>query len=61
MLPVLLLPFLVPPLIAAAGATSRLLAGRPISEVVGWLRFLTVYDLVFVTLGLLLFGAVIDE
>lgn len=61
MLPVLLLPFLVPPLIAAAGATSRLLAGRPLSEVVGWLRFLTVYDLVFVTLGLLLFGAVIDE
>jgi len=61
MLPVLLLPFLVPPLIAAAGATSRLLAGRPLSEVMGWLRFLTVYDLVFVTLGLLLFGAVIDE
>jgi heme exporter protein B len=61
LLPVLLLPFLVPPLIAAAQATSRLLAGRPLSEVVGWLRFLVVYDLVFVTLGLLLFGAVIDE
>jgi heme exporter protein B len=61
LLPVLLLPFLVPPLIAAAQATSRLLGGRPLSEVVGWLRFLVVYDLVFVTLGLLLFGAVIDE
>ena len=60
-LPVLLLPFLVPPLTAAAESTARLLAGRPLSEVVGWLRFLAVYDLVFVVLGLLLFGAVIDE
>jgi heme exporter protein B len=61
MLPVLLLPFLVPPLTAAAGASSRLFAGRPLSEVAGWLRFLAVYDLVFLTLGLLLFSAVIDE
>jgi heme exporter protein B len=61
MLPVLLLPFLVPPLTAAAGASARLFDGRPLSEVVGWLRFLAVYDLVFVTLGLLLFSAVIDE
>ncbi|MEO6067266.1 MAG: heme exporter protein CcmB [Gemmatimonadales bacterium] len=61
MLPVLLFPFLVPPLTAAAESTARLLSGRPLSEVVGWLRFLAVYDLVFVTLGLLLFGAVIDE
>lgn len=61
MLPVLCLPFLVPPLTAAAEATARLLAGRPLSEVAGWLRFLGVYDVVFVTLGVLLFGAVIDE
>jgi heme exporter protein B len=61
MLPVLLLPFMVPPLTAAAESTARLLAGRPLSEVLGWLRFLAVYDIVFVTLGLLLFGAVIDE
>jgi heme exporter protein B len=61
MLPVLLLPFLVPPLTAAATASARLFAGRPLSEVVGWLRFLAVYDAVFLTLGLLLFSAVIDE
>ena len=61
MLPVLLLPFLVPPLTAAASASSRLFAGRPLNEVVGWLRFLAVYDVVFLTLGLLLFSAVIDE
>ena len=61
MLPVLLLPFMVPPLTIAAEASARLFSGRPLSEVLGWLRFLAIYDVVFVTLGLLLFSAVIDE
>ncbi|HEU4698332.1 MAG TPA: heme exporter protein CcmB [Gemmatimonadales bacterium] len=61
MLPVLLLPFMVPPLTGAVQATSRLLAGRPLSEVVGWLRLLAVYDVVFVTLATLIFAAVVDE
>ena len=61
MLPVLLLPFMVPPLIAAAQVTSRLLAGRPLSELLGYLRFLGLYDLVFLTLCTLVFGAVVDE
>jgi heme exporter protein B len=61
MLPVLLLPFLVPPLIQAAEATSRLLSGRPLSEQAGALTFLAVYDLVFVTLSILIFSAVVDE
>jgi heme exporter protein B len=61
MLPVLLLPFMVPPLMGAAQATSRLLADRPLSELVGWLRLLGFYDVAFVTLSLLLFPAVVDE
>ena len=61
MLPVLLLPFMVPPLIGATQATSRLLAGRPLSEVWGWLRLLALYDVVFVTLCALTFWAVVDE
>ena len=61
MLPVLLLPFMVPPLIGATQATTRLLAGRPLSEVWGWLRLLAVYDVVFVTLSALTFWAVVDE
>jgi heme exporter protein B len=61
MLPVLLLPFMVPPLIAAVQATSRLLAGRPLSEMWGWLRLLALYDIVFVTLCMLAFSAVVDE
>jgi heme exporter protein B len=61
MLPVLLLPFMVPPLIGAVQVTSRLLAARPLSEMWGWLRLLTLYDIVFVTLCVLTFSAVVDE
>jgi heme exporter protein B len=61
MLPVLLLPFMVPPLIGAVEVTTRLLAGRPLSEMWGWLRLLALYDVVFVTLCTLAFAAVVDE
>jgi heme exporter protein B len=61
MLPVLLLPFMVPPLIGAVQVTAKLLAGRPLSEMLGWLRLLTLFDVVFVTLCILVFPAVVDE
>lgn len=61
MLPVLLLAFLVPPVLVGVQATTRLLGGRPMSEIVGWIRFLVVYDVVFVTLGWMLFPATMDE
>ena len=61
LLPVLLLPFMVPPLIGAVQVTSRLLVGRPLSEMLGWLRLLGLYDIVFVTLCMLTFSAVVDE
>jgi heme exporter protein B len=61
LLPVLLLPFMVPPLIGAVQVTSRLLANRPLSEMLGWLRLLALYDVVFVTLCTLAFSAVVDE
>ena len=61
MLPVLLLPFMVPPLIGAAQVTSRLLAGRPLAESAAWLQILATYDIVFLTLCILVFPAVLDE
>jgi heme exporter protein B len=61
MLPVLLLPFMVPPLIGAVQVTSRLLAERPLSEMWGWLRLLALYDIGFVTLAALSFAFVVDE
>lgn len=61
MLPVLLLPFLLPPLIAAVTVTVKLFGGRPLSEVTGWLRLLAAYDVTFVTLATLLFPATVSE
>jgi heme exporter protein B len=61
LLPVLLLPFMVPPLIGAVQVTARLLAGRPLSEMMGWLRLLALYDVVFVTLCTMAFASVVDE
>lgn len=61
MLPVLLLPFLVPPLIFAVKVTVPLLAGRPLSEAMAGLRLLALYDVAFLTLCILLFPAVVDE
>jgi heme exporter protein B len=61
MLPALLLAFVVPPVLVGVQATTRLLGARPISEILGWIWFLIVYDVVFLTVGLILFPATIDE
>jgi heme exporter protein B len=61
LLPVLLLPFMILPLSWAVLATGRLLAGRPLSEIAGWLNMLAVYDFVFVILAVLLFPATVNE
>ncbi len=61
MLPVLLLPFMLPPLIAAAQVTASLFNNRPLLESAGWLRLLVVYDITFVTLSLLAFPSLFDE
>jgi len=61
MLPVLLLPFMVWPMRWAVEITARLLDGRPLSEMLGWLRLLALYDVVFLTLCIMVFGAVVDE
>ena len=61
MLPVLLLPFLIPPVVSAVQVTARILAGRPLSEMMGWLRLLAGFDIVFCVLTVLLFEATLDE
>jgi heme exporter protein B len=61
LLPVLLLPFMIPPLIWAVLATARLLADRPLSDIAGGLKMLAAYDIVFVAVALLLFPATVNE
>ena len=61
LLPVLLLPFMIPPLIWAVLTTAKLFEGRPLSEVAGWLRLLAAYDIVFTVLATTLFPVTVNE
>jgi len=61
LLPVLLLPFLIPPLFFASQATLRVLAGVPLTDLWGWLRLLALYDIAFLALATLLFPLVMDQ
>lgn len=61
LLPVLALPFFVPIVTAAAQATARVLGGRPGGDVLGWVKLLGAYDLVFVVGCAVLYGVVADE
>ncbi|MFQ5703416.1 MAG: heme exporter protein CcmB [Gemmatimonadales bacterium] len=61
MLPILLLPFLLPPVVGAVQLTSRILAARPLSELAGWLKLLGAFDIIFLGLCFLLFEATLEE
>lgn len=61
LLVLLLLPFLFPPAVAGVQITARLLEGRPLAEVMGWLKLTAAFDIVFLTLASLLFPATMDE
>jgi heme exporter protein B len=61
LLPVLLIPLLLPVVIFAAGATQRLLVGRPFEEVLSSIRMLAAFDLIFLVVGYLVFASVIEE
>ncbi|MGH7960852.1 MAG: heme exporter protein CcmB [Candidatus Binatia bacterium] len=59
LLPLMLLPLLVPLLIAAVKVTGALLAGAPWTGV--WLRVLLAFDVIFVVTGWLIFAHVVQE
>ena len=61
LLPMLSLPFFVPVVMTAAQSTSRLLAGRPVSEAWPWLKILVAFDIVFLTACTLAFPYTLDE
>jgi heme exporter protein B len=61
LLPVLLLPLVIPVIIYAASATQRLLVGRPLGEVMGNVKMLLAFDLVFLVVCTLIFPSVVEE
>jgi len=61
LLPMLSLPFFVPIIMAAAGSTAKLLAGRPVAEAWPWLRILVAFDIVFIVACTLAFPFTLEE
>jgi heme exporter protein B len=61
LLPMLALPFFVPILLPAAQATAKLLAGRPVGDVVSWLKVLAAFDIVFVAACTAAFPYTLEE
>ncbi|HWP02985.1 MAG TPA: heme exporter protein CcmB [Gemmatimonadaceae bacterium] len=60
LLPLLLFPMLVPVLLAAAEASSALLAGDPMREAGAWIRLLVAFDAIFLAASVAAFEHVIE-
>ena len=60
LLPLLLFPMLVPVLLAAMSASKALLVGDPMQEAGAWVKMLVAYDVIFLTVTLLMFEHVIE-
>lgn len=61
LLPMLALPFFVPIVIPAAQATAKLMSGRPVGDVVAWLKLLVAFDIVFVVACTLAYPFTLEE
>ena len=61
MFPLLLLPFVVPVLLAAVKGTEAFLRGAGWAEAFPWLTLLGLFDLVFVTVSLFAFEWVVED
>jgi len=61
LLPILIFPLLLPMVIYGVTATTRLMAGRPLSEVGGSVRMLAAFALVAVWAGATLFRFVVED
>ncbi|MCH7569409.1 MAG: heme exporter protein CcmB, partial [Deltaproteobacteria bacterium] len=60
MLPILLLPVAAPVLIAAVEATAVIMDGGTLSQIGRWWQILVAFDVIFLTVGFLIFEWVIE-
>ncbi len=61
LLPVLLLPVMVPVLIAAVKGVAGILDGDTLADLSNWLRLLGVFDVVFLGIAFMTFDFVVEE
>jgi heme exporter protein B len=61
LLPLLLFPLVVPALLAAANATTKVFEGDPMNQAPSWVGVLVVFDLVHWSLSGLLYGRIMED
>ncbi len=61
LLPLLALPFFVPVILPAAQATARLMGGRALSEVAGYMQILAAFDVIFLVVCTLLYPYTLEQ
>jgi heme exporter protein B len=61
LLPILVFPLLVPMVIYGAGATGRIMVGRPVEEVTGNIQMLAAFALITLAAGAVLFRFVVED
>jgi heme exporter protein B len=61
LLPILLFPVAMPELIAAVKATAGAMAGLPVSDWQQWLSLLIVFDVILVTVSVMVYDYVVEE
>jgi heme exporter protein B len=61
MLPLLLFPVLVPMLLAAVSATKFALTQDAQEQLPSWLKLLTAFDLIYLSVGFLVFPRVVED
>jgi heme exporter protein B len=61
LLPLLLFPLVVPALLAASTATTRLFEGDPMNQAPSWIGLLVAFDVIHWSVSPLLYGRIFDE
>lgn len=61
MLPLLMFPVLVPLLLASVNATRFILGPDPQDQLASWVKLLVAFDLIYLSVGFLLFPRVVEE
>jgi heme exporter protein B len=61
MLPILLFPVIIPILIAAVKASSGILQGTDLAQILPYLNLLLVYDVIFIAVAFMVFDFIVEE
>ena len=61
MLPLLFLPVSIPLTIAAVYATAQLIAGKSLRDIADYITLISVFDIVFFALALIVFDYIVED